>query len=457
MLHFADMRHLLLPMRAFTAMVSVVAAAGAQNAPPITPLEQKMVASIDAHNAEDRALLEKIVDINSGTMNLPGVVAVKDIVAPRFEALGFTVHWEAMESADKRAGDLVAEHPCPQGDGRCGKRLLLIGHMDTVFEPSSSFQRYGIVPNTDGKIVTGPGVDDMKGGIVVMLDALRAMKEAGALDRAQISVVLSGDEERHGNPVEVSRRDMIAAGKRCDVALEFEPSGRFSGQDSVSTGRRSAGSWKIEATGLSGHSSQIFAERLGYGAIYELVRILDEFRRELPEEGLTYNVGLLLGGATAARDPLDTGGTATGKSNVIPPIALANGDIRTLNDDQTARVEAKMRAIVAKHLPKTDAKITFDEGYPAMAVTPTGEALAQQWNGISEALGLGPVMVGGPITRGGGDIAFVAPYLPGLVGVGILGEGAHAEGETAYIESLASQAKRNAVLMERLGMQPAGK
>ena len=250
---------------------------------------------------------------------------------------------------------------------------------------------------------------------------------------------------------------MIAAAKRCDVALEFEGSGRFSGQDSVSTGRRSAGSWKIEATGASGHSSQIFAEKLGYGAIYELVRILDEFRVQLPEEGLTYNVGLLLGGATAQRDALDTGGTATGKSNIIPPVALATGDIRTLNDEQTARVEAKMRAIVAKHLPKTDAKITFDEGYPAMAVTPTGEALAKQWSGISESLGLGPVVVGGPITRGGGDIAFVAPYLPGLVGVGILGEGAHAEGETAYIESLATQAKRNAVLMERLGRQPVGK
>ena len=455
MLHFAHMRHFSLRLTAVLATVFLNGSLRAQVA-PITPLEEKMVASVDAHNAEDRALLEKMVNINSGTMNLAGVVAVKDVVAPKFEALGFKVHWEQMDQV-KRAGDLVAEHPCPAGDGKCGKRLLLIGHIDTVFEPSSSFQKYAVVPNTNGKIVTGPGIDDMKGGVVVMLAALRAMKEAGALDHAQISIVLSGDEERHGEPVEVARRDMIAAGKRCDVALEFEPSGRFSGQDSVSTGRRSAGAWKIEATGQSGHSSQIFAEKLGYGAIYELVRILDEFRVQLPEEGLTYNVGLVLGGATAVRDALDTGGTATGKSNVIPPIALATGDIRTLNDEQTNRVEARMRAIVAKHLPKTDAKISFDEAYPAMAVTPTGEALAKEWNGISEALGLGPVMVGGPITRGGGDIAFVSPYLPGLVGVGILGEGPHAEGETAYIESIATQAKRDAVLMERLEMEKAGK
>jgi glutamate carboxypeptidase len=430
--------------------------ANAQTAAPITPLEKKMVVSVDAHNAEDRALLEKLVNINSGTMNLPGVVAVKDVIAPKFQALGFKVTWVPMD-AIKRAGDLVAEHPCPAGDGKCGKRLLLIGHMDTVFEPSSPFQKYAPV-GTDGKIVTGPGADDMKGGIVVMLAALRAMKEAGALDHAQITVVLSGDEERHGNPVSISRRDMIEAAKRSDVAFEFEPSGRFDGgKDSISVGRRSAGTWQLEVTGQSGHSSQVFGEKLGYGAIYEMARILDEFRRELPEEGLTYNVGLVLGGTTAERNADATGGTATGKSNIVPPITLVTGDIRTLNDEQTARTKAKMQAIVAKHLPKTDAKITFEEGYPAMAATPGNEALYQQWNGVSVALGLGPVLEEGPITRGGGDIAFVAQYLPGLVGTGILGEGPHAVGETVYIESIASQAKRNAVLMERLGLQPAGK
>ena len=224
----------------------------------------------------------------------------------------------------------------------------------------------------------------------------------------------------------------------------------------MSTGRRSSTTWRLEATGASGHSSQIFGERLGYGAIYEVARILDGFRVELPEYGLTYNVGLVLGGATAVRNPEQTGGTATGKANVIPPAGVATGDLRTLNDEQTARVIAKMQAIVAKHLPKTDAKITFDEGYPAMAATPANEELYKQWNAVSVALGLGPVVEGGPITRGAGDIAYVAQYVPGLVGVGILGEGAHAVGETAYIESLASQAKRNAVLMERLGNSHEG-
>jgi glutamate carboxypeptidase len=389
-------------------------------------------------------------------MNLVGVGAVKELLIPRFEALGFKTRWMPMQSATGRAGDLVAEHPCPAGEGKCGKRLLLIGHIDTVFELSSTFQKYAIVPGSGGKVATGPGVDDMKGGVVIMLAALQAMHESGALAKTEIHIVLSGDEERAGSPIELARRDMIEAAKQSDIALEFEPSVRLDGHDSVSIGRRSSTTWHLEASGASGHSSQIFGDRLGYGAIYELARILDSFRRELPEEGLTYSPGLVLGGATAVSNTDATGGTATGKANVIAPAAMATGDIRTLNNEQTRRTEAKMQAIVSQHLPKTDAKISFDEGYPAMAVTPAGRELLRQWSEISVALGLGPVVEGGPMTRGAGDISFVASYVAGLVGVGIIGEGAHAEGETAFLDSLASQAKRNALLMERLSNQPSG-
>jgi glutamate carboxypeptidase len=426
-----------------------------QNSTPLPPLEQKMALTIDAHLTEDLQLLKQIVDINSGTMHLAGVEAVKDVLAPRFEALGFHVRWVPMQSQTGRAGDLVAERPCPRGEGRCGKRMLLIGHMDTVFEPSSSFQKYAVVPGTDGKVATGPGVADMKGGLVIMLAALGAMKEAGALDQTEIRIVLSGDEERAGSPVETARRDMIEAAKHSDVALEFEPSARLNGQDTVSIGRRSSTTWHLETSGLSGHSSQIFGQQLGYGAIYEMARIVDAFRRELPEDGLTFSPGLVLGGATAEVNADATGGSATGKANVIAASALSSGDIRTLNNEQTLRVENKMRRIVAAHLPQTDAKISFDEGYPAMAATQAGRELLSQWSEISVALGLGPVAESGVMTRGAGDIAFAAPYVAGLVGVGMLGEGYHAEGEKGYLDSLASQAKRNAVLMERLSREPA--
>lgn len=448
-----------LALAAFLCICAIGVAQSRPDAAPLTQQERAMAASIDAHNAADQALLQEIVDINSGTMHLAGVEAVKDILVPKFEALGFKVQWFPMQALTARAGDLVAEHPCPQGAGKCGKRLLLIGHMDTVFEPSSSFQKYAIVPNSNGGVATGPGIADMKGGLVIMLSALRAMHDAGALDKTEIRIVLSGDEERFGAPVEVARRDLIAAAQQSDVAMEFEPSGRVNGansQDTVSIGRRSSTTWHLETTGLSGHSSQIFGDRLGYGAIYEQARILDAFRRELPEAGLTFNVGLILGGATAEINAEATGGAATGKANVVAPAAIATGDIRTLNDEQTQRIEDKMRAIVAAHLAKTGAKISFDEGYPAMARTPAGEKLLNQWSQISIALGLGPVAESGPMTRGAGDISFAARYVPGLVGVGMLGEGYHAEGELGYLDSLAKQAKRNAIFMERLSQQPSG-
>jgi glutamate carboxypeptidase len=435
-----------------TASVCFVTMALAQSprSSTLAPVESAMVKAVDAETPAAIGLLEKLVNINSGTMNLAGVVAVKDVVAPQIEALGFKVEWMPMQNLDGRAGDLVAEHPCPAGTGKCGKRLLLIGHMDTVFELSSSFQRYSIVPGTNGNVATGPGVNDMKGGLVVMLTALKAMKAAGTLDNAEIRIVLSGDEERHGTPVSVSRKDMIDAAKRSDVALEFEAGGIVNGKEVQSISRRSAGSWRLETSGRTGHSSQVFSERMGDGAVYELTRILDEFRKELREPGLTYNVGLVLGGATATMNANGTGGEAMGKTNVVPPAALALGDIRTLDNEQTARVQAKMRAIVADHLPRTGATISFEEGYPAMTPTEGGHALVKQLNEVNAALGLPVMEEMDPMLRGAGDIAFVAPYVPGLVGTGAMGEGAHAEGETVFLDSIPKQSTRMALLMYRL-------
>src|SRR6202789_297142 len=318
------MKKMSIPFLIAGASVCFVAMALArgQQSSKMDPAESAMVKAVDAETPAAIALMEQIVNINSGTMNLAGVVAVKDVIAPQLEALGFKVQWMPMESLDGRAGDLVAEHVCAAGTGKCGKRILLIGHMDTVFEPSSSFQKYSIVPGTNGNVATGPGVNDMKGGLVVMLTALKAMKAAGALDNAEIRIVLSGDEERHGLPVSVSRKDMIDAAKHSDVALEFESGGIVNGKEVQSISRRSAGSWRVETSGRTGHSSQVFSDRMGDGAVYELARILDEFRRELKEPGLTYNVGLVLGGATATMNANDTGGEAMGKTNVIPPVAL---------------------------------------------------------------------------------------------------------------------------------------
>jgi glutamate carboxypeptidase len=435
-----DRRTLLLAL--FSAALSLHAIS--QSGQLLSPEEKAMVSNIDANEQASNNLLQQLVDINSGTHNLEGVREVGKIMTAQLSDLGFNVKWIPMDSV-QRAGVLVAEHPCPQA-GKCGKRMLLIGHMDTVFEKSSPFQTYSV----KGNIGTGPGVNDMKGGLVDMIFALQALRAAGVLKNAEITIVLSGDEEAHGEPASISRRDMIAAAHHSDVALEFEGTPRQNGVFYGSVSRRSSITWHINTTGETGHSSGIFSADKGYGAIYELARILDAFRTQLPEPNLTYNVGMILGGSTLSVDDAGNNGTATGKDNIIAPTAYASGDIRTLSNEQTERVEKKMKAIVAQHLAKTGATITFGEGYPAMAPTAQNRALLGILNQVNASLGFGTMPELDPMKRGAGDIAFVADIIPGLAGIGATGDNAHAPGETIDLSAQPINTKRDALLMYRL-------
>jgi len=421
-------------------------APGQAQAKPRDPAEKRMVTTVRAEHERNVKLLEDLVKVNSGTMNFKGVEQVGRMMRAELEPLGFSVRWVPMEKAG-RAGHLIAEH---KGNGR-GKRMLLIGHLDTVFEPDSPFQGW----KRDGEIAEGPGVGDDKGGMVVIVAALRAMHAAGVLKDADIVVVLTGDEESAGAPLSVSRGDLIAAAKVSDAALDFEGLSRdAAGRDIGSVARRSANSWTLKTRAASGHSSGVCMEGPGCGAVYELTRILDEFRRELPEPNLTYNVGLLLGGASASVNDGETGGQASGKSNIIPAEAIAVGDIRTLSNEQEARVRAKMQAIVARHLPKTEASLTFDDsGYPPMAPTEGNKALLARLNAVNRTLDLPEMAQGDPASRGAGDISFVA-FIDGLVGLGVAGAGSHAPGETADLKSLDVQAMRAALLMTRLSKEP---
>jgi glutamate carboxypeptidase len=402
-----------------------------------------MLRTIDAERDRSVALLKSLVEVNSGTMNLAGVKKVGEMLRAEFEPLGFKVDWVPME-ATGRAGHLIAVH---KGSGR-GKRLLLIGHLDTVFEPDSPFQHW---TDKGNGLAEGPGAGDDKGGDVVIIAALRAMKAAGTLKNADIEVVLTGDEEHAGSPIAIARRDLIEASKRADVALDFEGLARDGGKDMGSIARRSASSWTIRTTGRTGHSSGIFSAEAGNGAIYELARIIDRFRRDLPEANLTYNVGLIAGGATETSDAEGIRASATGKTNIIPAVAEAHGDLRTLSDEQTERVRTKMKAIVADHLPGTTAEIDFDkDGYPAMAPTPGNKAILDELNAVNRDMGLPDMPALDPLKRGAGDISFVAKDVDSFAGMGTYSTGDHAPGETVDLNSIPLQAKRTALLMTRL-------
>lgn len=431
--------------------VLLLALSFAEPASATTPVQglsaqERQIAAAALAGKEDAvALLAKLVGQNSGTFNHAGVKAVADMLAPEFEALGFEVEWKPMERAG-RAGHLVAVH---RGNGK-GKRILLIGHLDTVFDADDPFTGF----RREGDTAIGPGVGDDKGGAVVMLAALRAMQAAGALQEADIEVVLTGDEEDVGSPVSTARADLVAAGKRADVALDFENLSHKDGRDMGSIARRSANTWMLTTRGESGHSSGIFSASMGDGAIFELARIIAAFRNELPEPDLTFNVGLVGGGQSAEFDAGKSHVAAGGKDNIVPSIAVARGDFRTLDAEQTRRVAAKMRAIVARHLPRTEATLEIDENYPPMPPTAGNRVLLARLNDVNRGLGLPRMGELDPLGRGAGDIAFVAADTDGLVGMGISGAGAHAAGESADLASIPRQAARAAILMHRLANTP---
>ena len=432
----------------FGVAIALLSATVATVAPAaLTAPEKQMMVTVDAERERTLAMLERWVNVNSGSHNLAGVEAVGKMVRAELEPLGFAVRWIPMTETG-RAGHLVAHHA-----GK-GKRLLLIGHLDTVFELDSPFQKWV----RKGDVANGPGASDDKGGDAVIVAALRAMRAAGTLNKADITVFLTGDEEDSGTPLDVARRDLVAAGKAADVALDFEGLAQRDGKDMGSVARRGAASWTVSVTAQPGHSSGVFSREAGYGAIYELARVIEAFRTQLTDDRLTYNVGLIGGGQSADLDDGKIRLAATGKTNIIAATAVARGDLRALTPEQFDRTVAKMRAIVATPLFGAKTVISFDEdAYPPMAPTPGNRALLARLNRINAEMGLSPMAELDPVKRGAGDISFVGKDVDGLVGLGPASTGDHTAAETVDIPSLFRQAKRAAILMSRLAAEPAGK
>jgi glutamate carboxypeptidase len=406
----------------------------------LTTEERTMVAAIDASNAQALALLERVVNINSGTMNFAGVREVGAIFKAELDALGFTTEW--VDGAPfGRAGHLVAEH---RGTG---PRFLLIGHLDTVFERDSPFQKYERISETAAR---GPGITDMKGGNVVMLQALKALQSAGLLKSMNIGVVMTGDEESAGRPLNVSRAALVKAAQGADVAIGFED-GDGDPKTAV-IARRGTSNWELRVTGKPAHSSQIFNAENGYGAVFEAARILNSFREKLAgQPHLTFNPGVILGGTSVEFDPPNSRGTGFGKANVIAEHTVVAGDLRALSLDQFAAAKKTMQDIVSASLARTSATLKFDDGYPPLAPTPGNERLLSLYNRASVDVGAGTVVAVNPDLAGAADVSFIAGHARMILdGVGLMGSGGHTVNETADLRTLPSMSKRMAVLLARL-------
>lgn len=403
--------------------------------------EKNIVQYIDKHQENQHLLLKQLVNINSGTNNIKGVIAVGNKLKPQLEQLGFKTYWVQEPASMHRAPTLIAERK-----GTKGKKLLLIGHLDTVFPKNSTFQRF---ERQGENSATGPGVIDDKGGDVVILYALKALNSVHALDNTTITIVLPGDEEDSGKPTSISRKPLIEAAQHSDIALDFECD---ISQDTATIGRRGITMWKLNTTGIQAHSALIFKKDIGDGAVYELARILNEFRELFEHDNnISLNSALVLGGTDVRFDKNNAQGRASGKENVIAKTAVATGDFRFTSKVEYDQIKQKMKDVVAHNLPHTHATVEFQDGIPAMTPTKANQDLLEKYSVVSQALGYGPIKPLPPNIRGAGDISHIAEHVSAsLAGLGPLGNGAHSLKESIDLPSLSMQTKRTAVFIYQL-------
>ncbi|MFT3946864.1 MAG: M20/M25/M40 family metallo-hydrolase [Agriterribacter sp.] len=411
------------------------------SAQKLSSTEKKIIDAVNKQLPQTFKTLEEVVNINSGTMNVKGISASGEVLRSAFEKMGFTVEWIKMPDSIKTAGHFVAVKK-----GGKGKKILMLAHLDTVFEPDMPSNPFKILNDSTA---TGQGILDDKGGAVLVLAALEALNQAGALKDANITVYFTGDEEVGGIPSVVTRADIIEKAKQHDVALSFE-----GGQiNKVTTSRRGADNWRLFVYGKQAHSSGVFSDKAGYGAIYEAVRIVDSFRTGLSAMPyLTFNPGVFAGGTTVI-DSVDNV-KVYGKDNIIASKATVMGDVRFLGEKQRAEIRTLMRNIVMNNnLNGTSAEILFNDGIPSMEPKEGNKKLFLEINKVNADMGLGEVLENDPMERGAGDISFIADHIPSIDGLGPNGTGSHAPGETINTKQYPLLIQRAAIFIYRLSQK----
>jgi glutamate carboxypeptidase len=421
-------------------LMSVLPVDRSAQAEGLSPDEKKLAEVVARQQPAALALLERVVNINSGTMNFAGVREVGEAFDAEFREIGFETRW--IDGAPfSRAGHLVAHR------AGTGRRFLLIGHLDTVFEADSPFQRFERLSETAAR---GPGIIDMKGGNVIIVAALKALESVGALRHADVTVVMTGDEEDMGGPPDIARRDLLDAARHADVVLAFENGSGDPARAVIA--RRGHTEWTLKVVAKPAHSSQIFQPETGAGAIFEIARVLTGFHERLSaEQPLTFSPGLILGGTEVTLDAPRSRGTAFGKTNVVAGDAAAIGDLRAISPEQLGAAKQAMQDVAAASLPHATSTLTFVDGYPPMAATPENQGLLALYDRVSRDLGTGPVGPTDPRQAGAADISFTARFAKmALDGIGLMGRDSHTSDETADLTTLLTQTQRAALLMLRL-------
>lgn len=364
---------------------------------------------VDAVRGRTEAMLariEELVTINSYTRNKPGGDAVGSLLVQGAEALGLVVRRIPSELyADHLVFSTKAAAQSAEG------ATVLVGHHDTVF-PAGSFE--GFV--RDGELVRGPGVLDMKGGLVVMLEALRALREAGLLDALPLRMIVVGDEEI-GSPEGRGVIQREAKGAR--AALVFE-AGRA--HDRVITARKGTGSAKLVARGVAAHAANDHDK--GRNAIWALARFIDRAQRLTDyERGVTVNVGVVRGGHA---------------KNTVPDHAECEIDFRFVHAvDGVATFEALREAAseASREVDGTTLELGGGPNRMPLERTPENLAVYEAYAACARAAGLGGEE--SALIAGGSDASSTASIgVPSIDGLGPRGAGFHTKEERVEIASL---------------------
>jgi glutamate carboxypeptidase len=384
--------------------------------------DPKVWAAAEAAKADELKLLEQIVNIDSGTGDIEGGRKIAAILGARLKAMGFTV-----ESVKAEAPGLP-ENTVATLTGTGKGRVLLIGHIDTVFEPGTAAKRPF---RMDADKAYGPGVSDEKGGVVQGVYALQLLHDMGFKDFKQIVFLIETSEER-GSPGTRGLIDKLV--KDADVELNLEPGDH---PDVLTVWRKGSASFQITVAGRAAHAG--IAPQEGRNAAEELIHQLkadDVFPKS--GDGLTVNLTLLQAGARA---------------NIIPESASATLNVRVRDKADLEKVQATLQKNAqTTAIPDTKVTVSREPSFPPLAENPGTQALAAQ----AEAIYAG---IGKTITRGGNGGASESALayesgIPALDGLGPAAGGFHSDAEYLVLNTVAPRLYLLTKLIQELGRQP---
>jgi glutamate carboxypeptidase len=408
------------------------ALAAEQSEPPLTNLELEIVAWLAQQESEMVGFLEDITSINSGSFNKQGMEQLTGIFAAEFSDLGFATSRlpggaiDVPHCPNSSLDFDVADHLLATRAGS-GARLLLMGHMDTVFPSDSPFQEFSL----ENGVIRGPGVFDMKGGLVVMLFALKALDEFDLLEGKTVTVLLNSDEEIGSLS---SRQHLEQQARQHDYGLVFE--------GSVSNNqirqRKGLGQARLVVHGRASHAGA--AHQDGRSAIRELAYKIIEIEDMTDyETGVTVNVGLVSGGEAR---------------NMVAPCAEAYVDLRYPLPQQGEAARQQFEEIAASlySVPPDSADVSSELWVnlhrPPKIPTPASDRLLDRTIAIGALLG---EQIGVADSGGGTDGSLTqAAGLPTLDSLGLIGSGGHSQREQVELDSFVQTTRRAAILIHRL-------